>query len=283
MALLKNISLVLLVLARAGTMLYAQAIEPGQLNPDSVNKLAEIYRKAGGEYYSKGEAEAAITNFMKAYELYQLSLNSKDMAICLHSIAFAYDELLHNDQQALQYVEKSIVVHQNNNDTLEMANMYKYMGMLKARLGKYAPAKEDIRAAVNYFSLKNYEPGIAVSMYDMALVYINEKKADSALFYLEKAKMYWVERKNPGRIFGINNTFIELAHSINDTGKGSTLINENRQILTSGNIYFRDKLKFYYLAAKFYGTNSMPGQPDYTGLYNRLADSLTRQGIQVEQ
>ncbi len=282
MALLKNISLVLLVLARAGTMLYAQAIEPGQLNPDSVNKLAEIYRKAGGEYYSKGEAEAAITNFMKAYELYQRGLNSKDMAICLHSIAFAYDELLHNDQQALQYVEKSIVVHRNDNDTLEMANMYKYMGMLKARMGNYATAKEDIRAAVSYFSLKNYEPGIAVSMYDMALVYINEKKADSALFYLEKAKMYWVERKNPGRIFGINNTFIELTHSINDTGKGSTLINENRQILTSGNIYFRDKLKFYYLAAKYYGNNSMPGQPDYKGLYNRLADSLTRQGIKVE-
>ncbi|MBZ0099395.1 MAG: hypothetical protein K8F30_09940, partial [Taibaiella sp.] len=150
---------------------------------DSINVIAKKYHKAANEYFVKGDAERCIGNFLSAIELYKRSLNDRDIAICLHGIAFAYDELLHNDLEAMAYAKKSLPIHYTRRDTLELGNMLKYIGALKGRMGMYKSAKEDIHTAIAYFRQKNFEPGVAVSHYDMALVFISEKQPDSAHHY----------------------------------------------------------------------------------------------------
>lgn len=278
MARLKIILLILLVLAQSSVCLYAQVTLSVQ-SADSINTLAKAFQKTGNESYMKGEGEQAIRAFIQAYDLYLQNNNTKAGAICLHSIAFAYDELLHDNKQALNYTGKSITIHRDIGDTLGMANMYKYAGMLKGRLGMYAAAKADIDVAISLFRQKEYAPGVAVSMFDLALVYIGEKKPDSAIHYLERAKEYWVAVDNPGRIFNLNNVYMDVLYSAKETMKCRAIINENEEIMGRAKIFFRDKLDFYSKAAKYSFKEPGYNSGRYASLYTQLSDSLNKQGI----
>ena len=165
-----HLKILLLVLAQSSVCLYAQVTRDKKQSvqaADSINTLAKAFQKTGNESYMKGDGEQAVESFRKAHDLYLQNDNTKARAICLHSIAFAYDELMHNDREALNYVEESIIIHRKIGDTLEMANMYKYAGMLKGRLGMYSQAKADVDMAISLFRQKKYEPGVAVSMFDL--------------------------------------------------------------------------------------------------------------------
>lgn len=279
MARLKIILLILMVLAQSSVCLYAQVTLSAH-SADSINTLAKAFQKTGNESYMKGDGEQAIRAFIQAYDLYLQNNNTKAGVICLHSIAFAYDELLHDDKQALNYTGKSIAIHRDIGDTLEMANMYKYAGMLKGRLGMYAAAKADIDVAINLFRQKEYAPGVAVSMFDLALVYIGEKKPDSAIYYLERAKEYWVAVDNPGRIFNLNNVYMDVLYSAKETMKCRAIINENEEIMSRTKIFFRDKLDFYSTAAKYSFKEPGYNSGRYASLYTQLSDSLNKQGIE---
>lgn len=268
-----HLKILLLVLAQSSICLYAQQMS------DSVNTVAKTLQKTGNESYMKGDGEQAIEYFLKAHDLYLQNENAKAQALCLHSIAFAYDELLHDNRQALSYAEKSIGIHKKIGDTLEMANMYKYAGMLKGRLGIYSRAKADIDMAISLFRQKKYEPGVAVSMFDLALVYIGEKKPDSAIYYLEKAKEYWVEVDNPGRVFNLNNVYMDVLYSAKETMKCKAIINENEEILAETKVFFRDKLDFYSKAAKYSFAEPGYAADNYGKLYIQLTDSLNKQGV----
>lgn len=263
---------------------FCSLVATGQTKgPDSMNVVAKKYHKAANEYFGKGDAEKCISNFLSAIELYKRSLNDRDIAICLHSIAFAYDELLHNDIQALAYAKKSLPIHYTRRDTLELGNMLKYIGALKGRMGMYKSAKEDIHTAIAYFRQKNFEPGVAVSYYDMALVFISEKQPDSAQHYLDRAKEYWQKNNNYGRIFNINNKYYELCSSTNQWAEAEKTLIENEQLLMTGNIYFRDKLSFYSNAQAFYHhQDNRERRRLFDSQYKNLKDSLSQHGIRPE-
>lgn len=273
MARMKKTFLTLLLLAQSSVCLYAQQ------TADSVNAIAKALQKTGSEYYMKGDGEQAIKAFTQAHDLFLQNNNTKARAICLHSIAFAYDELLQDYRQALIYTEKSIAIHRDIGHTLEMANMIKYLGYLKGRLNRHNEALKDIDSAIQLFSTQKHNDGVAVCWNVMAGVFEQENKPDSAIFYYEKAKKYW-DGQCMGRVFNINNKLIPLYRKRPGL---ATIITENEEMLVQAHFYHTDVLSFYKYCIEHYSRNNNTGKVDsYKSLYKNLTDSLVGKGIVVE-
>lgn len=243
---------------------------------------ATVMQLMGNFYYNRN-ADSSITYNNAAMSLLNNVGDRRRAAICLHSIAFVYDEIKHDNTRALQYAEQSIEQHRQLSDTLEMANMYKYTGMLKGRLKRFAEAKEDINIAIQYYAARAYEPGIAVSHFDLAQVYATEGKTDSTLLYLNLAKRYWLMANNQGRIFLLNNYFFDTyfkAGMVTDAGR---VLQENEQITGSEELYYTDRLKYYNNAALLYGKiNNTAKMQQYRKEYSTLKDSLVQKGVNLE-
>lgn len=236
-----------------------------------------------GNYFFSRNADSCIAYNQLAFQLFKNAGDEKRAAICLHSIGFAYDEGKHQPNNALQYIEQSVPIHRNLNDTLELANMYKYMGMLKGKLNRFAEAKQDVNLAIQYYAAKEYKPGIAVSHFDMSQVFVAESNTDSAIAYLSLAKQYWLVNNNAGRIFGLNNYFFETYFKAGMSADATRVLQENEALLAKETIYYTDRLQFYNNSIALYSkVNNINKKQSYTLQYQSLKDSLAGQGIKVD-
>ncbi len=243
--------------------------------------MATVHQAVGNYFYSRN-ADSCIAYNQLASRLFKNAGDEKRAAICLHSIGFAYDEGKQQPAYALQYIEQSVPIHRHLNDTLELANMHKYMGMLKGKLGRFAEAKQDVDLAIQYYAAKEYKPGIAVSHFDMAQVFAAENNTDSAIAYLSLAKQYWLVSNNAGRIFGLNNYFFETYFKAGMHTDAARVLQENEALLAKEKIYYNDRLQFYNNSIVLYSkVNNMDRKQSYTQQYNSLKDSLSRQRINV--
>ena len=68
----------------------------------------------------------------------------------------------------------------DKNDTSNQANLLKYLGYLNDRLGHFHLGKIQVAKAIELFTSKNIEYGVAVSWFDLSKVYEFENKIDSA-------------------------------------------------------------------------------------------------------
>lgn len=245
--------------------------------------LAQVYQLKGNHYYSR-QPDSSVRYQHKAYKLFMDNGHKNEGVICLHSIAFAYAEVKQDYPTALDYVANSIEIHKKLKDTLEMANMYKYMGYLKSKTGGYTDAKQDVYTAMALYNCKDNKDGLAVSYYDMAAIYLLKKDTDSALVYLKKAKNYWTQQDNRARIFGINNLLIKAYGYTGEHDKVTGTIAENERILTTHKIYHAERLKFYACSSEYY---DMPGRTlkpsTYHKQYTRLTDSLRQAGLIIPE
>lgn len=262
--------------------LWIHIVSNAQTNTDSLRSMAGSHQKLGGREYGAGDAAKAIENFTKAHDLYLQLHDLKKAATCLHSIAFSYDELLHDNTHALEFAEKSLPLHNQTNDTLELGNMYKYIGMLKGRLGRYSEAKSDVRKAISHFRSKNYAPGIAVSHYDMALVFVAEQKSDSALHYMLRSKNYWTDVANSPRIFNVNNSLFWVYYNNKQAPEAAAILQENEHILDSTGIFYKDRLEHYGNSLRYYADMRNDAMVmRYTFRQTMLKDSLHAKGINI--
>jgi len=262
---------------------YLQAAAAAATKENDMYGMATVHQAAGNYFYSRN-ADSCIAYNQLAFRLFKNAGDEKRAAICLHSIGFAYDEEKQQPASALQYIEQSLPIHRNLNDTLELANMYKYMGMLKGKLNRFAEAKQDVNLAIQYFAAKEYKPGIAVSHFDMAQVFAAENNTDSAIAYLSLAKQYWLASNNAGRIFGLNNYFFEIYFKAGMPAGAARVLQENENLLAREKIYYNDRLQFYNNSIVLYSkVNNIDKKQRYTQQYNSLKDSLSRQGINVNE
>jgi|GEM_PF-2623136 len=270
-------------------LVYLQQAEQAADRQKDIHGKGLVYQQMGSYYYSR-KPDSCIYYQLKAYELLLKAGNKKMAAICLHSVGFTYEEMKHDSKAALKYIEQSIPIHHELNDSMELGNMYKYTGMLKGKLGRYTAAHKDIDSSFYYFHSVGYMDGVAVSFYDRAIVYKSEGKTDSALIFLSRAYHYWYneseanDQQIASRLFNINNVRFPLLVEKNFTKLARGVLIDNDDILNSKNIYYTDRLAHYQNGAGFTGKRKKNDKPAsyYQQQYRSLKDSLESKGIYVQ-
>ena len=192
-----------------------------------------------GQCYYKTNADKAIIYFIKANDLYSKVKNKKKAAFCLQNIAFTYDERKHDFSNAAIYARGAVQGYREIRDTMQQANMQKYLCYLLGRTHHFAEAKENAADAITLFTAMKFTRGVAVSYRDLAIVYVEEHKSDSAISLLLAAKNIWKEYNDTFRLFDINNELLNEYNTLNRQKDALAVFFENRSMLKSRAVYFQ--------------------------------------------
>jgi len=207
------------------------------LENENKDSLLEIISNKTALYYYDDNAELYINYIKKSASVVSKSNNKFKYANLIQNIAFVYDEKLTEYDEAINYCLKAIKIWQEINDTLNIANMQKYLGYLYGKVREFEKAKYSIIHSISLYESKKNEKGIAVSYFDFALVYYEEGLIDSALFYLKNAKHIWNKYDEKSRIFLINNHILRCYFEDKNNPEYIQCKNENNNILKSNSIY----------------------------------------------
>jgi tetratricopeptide (TPR) repeat protein len=204
-------------------------------------------------YYSKQNVDTGLKYYNEANSLQKKCNDIKGYATSLQNIAFNYEDKKKQTAMALQYSLESLAAWNSIQDTFGLANMYKYIGYLLGKEGNFERGEANINKAIELFSSIDFEQGIAVSYYDMALLQINKKNVDSALNYLFLSKNIWKKYNDEFRIFKINNALLEIYIDRKNIKSANKVFEESlKSSEISSKIIPSDRRKFYELAAIFY-------------------------------
>lgn len=245
-------------------------------------KIAKINQELGQYYYTRNP-DKCIEHLKKAYTALVEIKDVNNAIFCLQNIAFTYEEKKNDLTNAELYTQQAIQERKGIKDTLQLANMYKYLGYLQGKAGKFTIAKESVRTGITLFVSKKYEQGVAVCYYDMGKVYEYEQKFDSSIFYFAKSRKIWEELGNQGkRIFNVNNALMHVYSLSGNTTEAGKIFTQNKTILAKEFIYWSDKLDFYKYSAELFNKQQDKIQSAiYNAEYNNTKDSLVKAGIQV--
>jgi tetratricopeptide (TPR) repeat protein len=237
-----------------------------------------LINKRLGTYYYPTDADKSIHHFRQAVSYYTLLGDKPNMAIGLQSLAFAYDEQKFNVADAIPYARQALDIWKELDDTLQAANMYKYVGLLQGKTSQGTLAKQNITKAIELYRAKHYENGVAVSWHNLAIVNQYQRRYDSAIAYIDMASRYW-RGKDSARLFELNNLAIEIHLAVNNVSAAQAAYAENSAIF-SDKYFWRDKLTFYsngasVLSAAGDEKNAAIARKKYDTLY----ESLKKKGL----
>ncbi len=199
---------------------------------------------------------------------------------CIYEIqnaGFLLDEQQCKYTSAKIKIEEALKIWLHINDTLNQANLIKYLAYLNGRLGNYEIGKSQIKEAIRLYSQKKDESGIAVSYFNLGRIYQFENKIDSAIFFIEKASLFWKQQNNPARIVIYNNHLINLYLRKKLLKRIKTLITENKANSAKG-IYWQEEIDFYFLTAKYFNDiGDKNNSKKYQQLYSSRKEILEKE------
>ncbi len=172
--------LAVLIISGSWTINIDSEIEDVKFEKESFS-LADSLRNAGNSFYNTNP-DKCIQLLDSAATLYKLANNKKQQVYCIQNIAFTYSEKKDDYLRSISYIMKAISIWKELKSIKGEANLLKYLGMLQGKLRYFDEAKTSINNAIRLFNLAEYKAGVAVSYYDLALVYENEGLIDSCLF-----------------------------------------------------------------------------------------------------
>jgi tetratricopeptide (TPR) repeat protein len=190
----------------------------------------EELEKKGFEIFQESPGEAIIF-FKQAAVIHEKNEHVKKAGITNLNIANIFDEYLEKTDSALVYSEKALEIWKRHYDTLQMANLYKYIGLLKGKSGKIDEAKSDIQQAIMMYQKVGFGQGVAVSEFNLADVYFRDKNFTEAEALFVKSKDFWNGNGDLGRIFTNNILGIKIYNMVEDKAKAEKLIEENKAIM----------------------------------------------------
>lgn len=192
--------------------------------------IEELEQK-GFEVFQESPEEA-IQIFKQVAINYEKQENLKKAGIINLNIANVYDEYLERKDSALIYSERALRIWKEQKDTLQMANLYKYTGLLKGGLGKIDEAQSDIHQAIRMYETKGFGQGVAVSEINLAEVYFMDENYTESEALFSKSKDFWKGNGDLSRVFTDNILGIRIHTKMGDMGKAGKLIKENEDIMT---------------------------------------------------
>jgi len=243
---------------------------------------ADSLRNLGSFYYDT-KPEMCISLHRAASVLYAKSGDKKQEAFCMQNIAFTFHEKLNNTDSAIYYMEKAIALWTELEEPLNRANLLKLYGMLQGKNGKYTEGITSLHEAIKIFEEKNFKAGIAVSYFDMALLFDSQKQIDSCIYYLKKNKAYFETVQDTFRIFGANNVLFEKYTSAGQLNLATNIYEDNLKMENSGQIHWQQLINFYKTSLDYsLQVNNQALYDKFLGKYKHLHDSLTNKGIQIQ-
>jgi len=221
---------------KKATYLLLLAIFAIACKPSTDNKGATIstekLEKQGFQLLEK-EPRKAIAIFDQVSQGYLEEQNHKKVGLTYLNIANIYDEYLNIPDTALIYASKSLGIWNGLQDTIQQANLYKYSGLLKGKLGKYRLAKEDISRSIAMYQLMNFTEGATVAEVNLANICLQEGSLPQCKFLFDRTTKYWKETGNMDRVFTNNILGIEVSAKLRDKNRVNELIEENTQLMSS--------------------------------------------------
>jgi tetratricopeptide (TPR) repeat protein len=191
--------------------------------------VQELEQK-GFDLYQESPVEA-IPIFQQVASTYETNGNLPKAGITYLNIANIYDEHAAQMDSALIYAEKALAIWNLQQDTLQLANLYKYVGLLKGRVGSLEAGKKDIELAIDLYQQLAFGPGVAVSQLNLAEVYLREGHYAASESLFTQSKAFWQTDGDLGRVFTTNLLGIQLYHQLSDSKQLELLIAENEAIL----------------------------------------------------
>lgn len=113
------------------------------------------------------------------------------LTYAIQNKGFGYIANNNDYERSLMEIDRAILVWSTLRDTPNEANMLKYRGYLLGKLRRFAEGKQEIEKAIHLFTLKNRMTGVAVSQFDLSLLYDMQSNTDSALHYALLALNFW--------------------------------------------------------------------------------------------
>jgi len=206
-------------------------------------KSVEELEKDGFEML-KDFPQKAIPIFKQVAISYENQNNLKKAGQTNLNIASIYDEHSNKLDSALIYSNKSLEIWKRKNDTLQIANLYKYVGLLNGKAEKFEEAKSFISQAIKLYQDKGFEQGIAVSEFNLADVYFREKKFQESELLFNKATEFWRRKGSFSRVFTNNILGIRIYENLGKKNAVQQLINENIEIKNQNKLNGYIKNKF---------------------------------------
>ena len=217
--------------------------------PLSIEEITAIEKQGIALYQSN--TQEAVAYFRQASHAYQQIKAYGKAGTTNLNIAGAFDEQLGQPDSALQYAQIALNLFQQAQDSNQMANLYKYRGLLKGKAGLFDEAHADILKAIDLYQQIDYPAGVAVSNVNLANIYFQAKQfqASDSLFHI--AQSYWKEQGNHQRVF-INNLFgIELYGTWGKATETQALIAENQSLMDNVNLNQYLKNRFETLLEEY--------------------------------
>lgn len=190
-----------------------------------------------------------------------------------------------NDQdyeKALPPLDSAITFWNSIKDIKNEANILKYRCQILGYLERFDEAKRDFKRAVILFNKAGLDFGVAVSQYDMAIVYDLENKLDSALFYQLKAVKFWTEKKATSRIIGNNTLLMQIYYRMEDYEKAIEIQKSMDELVTEESIW-QTSLDFYYVSYQLYEeTEENDKAVSYKKLYDHKIHEIRKKDIKAQ-
>jgi tetratricopeptide (TPR) repeat protein len=258
-----------------------------KLDADAVAKndncSSAIINESLSTFYYERDAQKSIGYREKAARLFAAAGDKINAIFCRQNIAFVYDEQLHDYPQALKQALAALNEWDWLGDTLQQANMYKYIGYLYGKLGNPTKGMENIAKAIELYKSKDFGSGLAVSYFDCATIQFEQKNYPIAVTMLQLAKKYWNTENNAGRIVGVNNFLLRIFILLEDYTQATDVYNDNLDLIDKEGVYWKDKLHFHQYAREYLRNTGEPASADkHAAEYKALKASLEKKGIKAE-
>ena len=224
---MKLIILVISVFILAGCN--TSGTDTNKFEVDTSLSIEELEKK-GFEIYQESPEEA-IAIFEVVAEKYEKNGDYKKEGITKLNIANIYDERMEDMDSALRYAEKSLDIWVEHKDTMQIANLYKYIGLLKGKTERFEEAEEDIGKAMRMYTELGFDQGVAVSQINLAEALLRQDKWREAEALFLKSKPFWMEQGDQGRVFTNNILGIQIYEAAEDEARMQALIEENNGII----------------------------------------------------
>jgi len=142
------------------------------------------------------------------------------------NIAGIYDEKFKSYSEALKYSLESMKDWEALGDSMQIANLKKYIGFLHGQDNNFVEAEKHVHEAIKIYRILDFKEGIAVSKINLSKIKLKE-----AIQYFNESKSFWQSKNKKSRIFDNNLVGIELFNELNNNLEVNSLIRENEKIL----------------------------------------------------
>lgn len=218
---------------------------------DSIFEAKEFLRD--GEKYYFTSPDSSLHYFKKAILYFGNNFeNIENVGMCHQNISFIFFEKLNNLDSAVYYADLSVEKYQLSGNDLKKANMLKFEGMIWGLKSNLEEAKSHIYMAIEIFKNNEFDQGVAVCYFDLAISYEKNKNLDSTIAYITKANNIWYKSGNDDRIIQYNNYLLEKILD-NDSFKEIALkiFLENESLIEKNPISDNNKKQFFTLALNY--------------------------------